>query len=68
MDGELDGLRLGLGDVLRLGLALADGEVVRDGDGDVVPPVQVPRSVHSDGAAAGFHPAPTYAVWVTSAW
>ncbi|GGM34176.1 hypothetical protein GCM10007977_039620 [Dactylosporangium sucinum] len=66
--GELDGLRLGLADAL--GLGLADGEVVRLGlgDGDEVPPVQVPRSFHSDGVAAGFHPAPTYAVCVTSAW
>jgi hypothetical protein len=27
--------------------------------GLVVPPVHAPRSVHSDGVAAGFHPAPT---------
>ena len=36
--------------------------------GVVVPPVQAPRSFHSDGVAAGFQPAPGYAVWVTSAW
>ena len=41
------------------------GEVV---GGVVGPPVLPPRSRHSDGVAAGFQPAPTYAVCVTRAW
>ncbi len=43
-----DGEVVGVGEVVRVGLAVGVG----------LPP-QVPRSVQSDGVAAGFQPAPT---------
>uniref|UniRef100_UPI0035E43D08 hypothetical protein n=1 Tax=Allocatelliglobosispora scoriae TaxID=643052 RepID=UPI0035E43D08 len=65
-EGETDGD----GDVERDGDTDGEGVADRDGetegDGEVVP-LQAPRSRQSDGVAAGFQPAPTCAVWVTSA-
>ncbi|GAA3450240.1 hypothetical protein GCM10018962_20730 [Dactylosporangium matsuzakiense] len=61
VDGDLLGLADAGADADRLGETDGDGEAVRDGDGELVglPPVQAPRSFHSDGVAAGFQPAPT---------
>ncbi|GAB3870284.1 hypothetical protein GCM10027610_131800 [Dactylosporangium cerinum] len=73
-DVDVDGLLLGLLLGLRLGLALALGLVLGLRLGLAlglvvgVPPVHAPRSFHNDGVAAGFQPAPAYAVWVTRAW
>jgi hypothetical protein len=53
-DGDGDGERVGV--------------VEGDGDGDGVPEEShAPRSFHSDGVAAGFQPAPGYAVCATRA-
>ncbi|GAA1521796.1 hypothetical protein GCM10009827_042230 [Dactylosporangium maewongense] len=70
VDGLLLGLLLALGLVLglRLALGLVLGLLLALGLVLGVPPVHAPRSFHSDGVDAGFQPAPTYAVCVTSAW
>jgi hypothetical protein len=62
--GVGDALGVGFGEVVGLGVGF--GEVVGDGLG-AGPPVQAPRSFHSDGVAAGFQPLPGHAVCVTSA-
>jgi hypothetical protein len=61
-DGDGDGVGDPDGD--------ADGDGVGDPDGDgdgVLPPSQAPRSFHNEGVAAGFQPAPGYAVCATIA-
>jgi hypothetical protein len=67
-DGEVLGEGVGFGEAVGLGVGF--GDVVGDGAGDVVgdgPPVQAPRSFHSDGVDAGFQPVPGHAVCATRA-